>query len=1156
MKKIYLLALLCTAACGARALEAVDGVYQIATPQDLVAFAKLVNNGQTGLKAVLTADLDMTGVTYTPIGSDSKPFTGTFDGQNHSITNFDLDAPKRGLGSDAALVGVTDGALVKNFSISGNIVANGYHSGVIGYMKNGSHAENIHSALNIDCTRSGCHQGAGIVGSMMDRSSVDRCSFSGTLQVSSDNFDCFAGIVAYTNTGTITSCANYGTLTSDVPNSYVGGILGYFNNTECTIRNCLNVGTLSNTGANPEYTSGIVGRMKSFDQAKISDIYMLFESARQVTGQSQFESGTVTMVTAEELASGYVAYLLNGEELNFRPTWYQTLGEDVGPVLLSTHGIIYKTKEGYGNIVDNESFKACRDMFVEQERAYCASVIATRALIDEYLALINEMAVIDDFDEFVDQYESLDDIRTRLNASAAAYSAFIARIEEIEAYLGEHPEIEGNFRNLLEEYLDDTVEPNSSFPNGSVGYILETHLLTSDELAEETAFANRLLDMAINGGAVPGTDMTSILKNADFSAAMEGWDVDFAGVQNVNIYGGVYAVEWKNATGCVEQTLTGLKPGIYEFQMNAAFRPSTQFSTSLSGAMIYANENVSYVTTHIEDMITPDKAVNMENCYIDWTAMNPDYALTSGSDTLGYLPNNVAGYSYAFKGGRYLNRILVRVGDEGTLTIGLENFGSGITPNNDNIGFGCVRLVFCGEVADAAPYCERTLPLLAARAQTLLALEADNAQYKIYPNYSAALRQSLQEAVDAVATVSTAEEKFQLVQKFSDLFREIRECKKAYIHLYEELFKISDIYADMQTCGVITEAEYYAKMDELTPYSEGYENGSFSTEEAWNTRFDLLNRDEEGVALIATKTDLIVFAGTARWEHELNARLVADIDEVNFMIPELHSTFDGDYHTVNVNIDHTGSDAGFVRYLYGTLKNLVVRGTVAVTEKYAGGVVGRTYTGALVSSVESYVTIDASIEGDGTHGGIVGLNEGTATLENCLYAGTMTGEKTDRCGGLVGWASGKVKINNCLQVATIGMSDSGSNSIVRNTGNATVKNTFYTTVFGSGITGATETTTDKVASGEVCYLLNGSQSDAPVWFQTLGEDSLPTIVPGHGTVYFVDGKYSNSEDAIATVNADETAAGEQGIYNLAGQRLTRPTKGIYIVNGRKVLYRK
>ena len=53
----------------------------------------------------------------------------------------------------------------------------------------------------------------------------------------------------------------------------------------------------------------------------------------------------------------------------------------------------------------------------------------------------------------------------------------------------------------------------------------------------------------------------------------------------------------------------------------------------------------------------------------------------------------------------------------------------------------------------------------------------------------------------------------------------------------------------------------------------------------------------------------------------------------------------------------------------------------------------------------------------------------------------------------------------------------------------------------------------------------------------------------------MDGKYSNSEDAIATVNADEDAS-ETTIYNVAGQRVAQPTKGIYIVGGRKVLYRK
>lgn len=38
-----------------------DGVYQIKTSADFKAFADMINNGQTEINAVLTADIDFTG---------------------------------------------------------------------------------------------------------------------------------------------------------------------------------------------------------------------------------------------------------------------------------------------------------------------------------------------------------------------------------------------------------------------------------------------------------------------------------------------------------------------------------------------------------------------------------------------------------------------------------------------------------------------------------------------------------------------------------------------------------------------------------------------------------------------------------------------------------------------------------------------------------------------------------------------------------------------------------------------------------------------------------------------------------------------------------------------------------------------------------------
>ena len=64
-----------------------SGVYQIGTAEDLLWFAQEVNGGNTGISGVLTADIDMSAVANWPgIGTNHKPFSGSFDGQGHMVT--------------------------------------------------------------------------------------------------------------------------------------------------------------------------------------------------------------------------------------------------------------------------------------------------------------------------------------------------------------------------------------------------------------------------------------------------------------------------------------------------------------------------------------------------------------------------------------------------------------------------------------------------------------------------------------------------------------------------------------------------------------------------------------------------------------------------------------------------------------------------------------------------------------------------------------------------------------------------------------------------------------------------------------------------------------------------------------------------------------
>ena len=98
MKKKMLGLLL--AACIAMALVPMaafaegNGKTSITTVNELLQFAKAVDNGEyddkTDAVVSLDADLDLTGVEWTPIGGDGHYFSGKFYGNGHTISNFSV----------------------------------------------------------------------------------------------------------------------------------------------------------------------------------------------------------------------------------------------------------------------------------------------------------------------------------------------------------------------------------------------------------------------------------------------------------------------------------------------------------------------------------------------------------------------------------------------------------------------------------------------------------------------------------------------------------------------------------------------------------------------------------------------------------------------------------------------------------------------------------------------------------------------------------------------------------------------------------------------------------------------------------------------------------------------------------------------------------
>lgn len=135
----------------------ISRIVRIETADDLAALAANVNDGNTyeGVTVLLEKDIDLAGRKWIPIGIYTRssgslvirPFKGTFDGQNHTISNMKTsdtyDSDTMEIVAAPALFGATDdGAVIKNLTVKNALVWSnaqyGYASAVVGSHSSGT----------------------------------------------------------------------------------------------------------------------------------------------------------------------------------------------------------------------------------------------------------------------------------------------------------------------------------------------------------------------------------------------------------------------------------------------------------------------------------------------------------------------------------------------------------------------------------------------------------------------------------------------------------------------------------------------------------------------------------------------------------------------------------------------------------------------------------------------------------------------------------------------------------------------------------------------------------------------------------------------------------------------------------------------------------
>ena len=354
------------------------------TADHLAWFRDYVNAGKKSACAKIADDvevIDMSSVchkadaekqvaelSWTPIGS--KKYQGTFDGNGKTIRNLFISSTSNEIGffgcaadcriknitfdnakvkgndnsSTGILAGYAGSCVIENIKTTGNCSVEGKEeTGGIAGRANG----NISNCENHAIVK-GLHSVGGIVGICFDSgNSITSCANYGEI---TGTEDFVGGIIGYFGEGSLQNSANNGNISG---NARVGNLIGYAN--ICNINNVLGIGNIT---ANYADCNGLIVGYIVDASSSASGILAYNSSAKMTIGGTELTGDAVVAIgsgsltypegknevdvvkafTPEQLKSGEVAYLLNGNKSEGELAWYQKLGTDAYPVLTAAEG--------------------------------------------------------------------------------------------------------------------------------------------------------------------------------------------------------------------------------------------------------------------------------------------------------------------------------------------------------------------------------------------------------------------------------------------------------------------------------------------------------------------------------------------------------------------------------------------------------------------------------------------------------------------------------------------------------------------------------------------------------------------------------------------------------------------------------------------------
>ena len=217
--------------------------YTVYNADGLMNIAELVNGGKRDINITLTADIDLTGKGWTPIGTDyDNSYKGTFDGGGHTITGltFTTNDKYAGLFGGLNRAGTVKNVVMEGVQITSNQIDGGSIGGVAG--DSWGTIENC----SVSGSVSGTVYVGGVVGIQIG-GSITGCSSSATVKGTVD----VGGVAGQTNSSaTLTACYATGNVIIEMDpekNISGGGLVGF--NGGRSLLACYATGNVTSTGS-------------------------------------------------------------------------------------------------------------------------------------------------------------------------------------------------------------------------------------------------------------------------------------------------------------------------------------------------------------------------------------------------------------------------------------------------------------------------------------------------------------------------------------------------------------------------------------------------------------------------------------------------------------------------------------------------------------------------------------------------------------------------------------------------------------------------------------------------------------------------------------------------------------------------------------------